>query len=142
MTPPVAALLVDHTRSISQQGSAHPQKFSVLEILFAVIAGCSFAVCWLFLSAAHSSSASPPDLGFFTMQIWQFSGSLFRASGNSARPVRRRHPTSAAHLLRSFLRMRKSLMPSKDYLMLRAPAEPAPGLNWGRVSKHAPPLCS
>jgi hypothetical protein len=42
----------------------------------------------------------------------------------------------------SFLRARDFLGASKASLMLRSAEEPAPGLNWGRVSKHAQPQCS
>jgi len=47
--------LADNTWNNSQLGRSRPQKPSRLEIVFAVIAGCSFAVSWLFFANLNSN---------------------------------------------------------------------------------------
>jgi hypothetical protein len=51
------------------------------------------------------------------------------------RPSRR--PPRGLLRMRSFLNAIKGLPHAEE-----RPTEPAPGLNWGRVSKHAPPCCN
>ena len=48
-----------------------------------------------------------------------------------------RGPVGGLLRMRSFLNAIKGLPDAEE-----RPTEPAPGLNWGRVSKHAPPCCN